>query len=170
MEEGSVFECVVFETIRKRITMIYTEQIFACVEVLCEELFWWRPNESSNSIGNLLLHLSGSLRHYLSRTVGGIRYERDRAAEFRSREHLAKEEVLTVFRETIDQAGQVLDAFDLARLLEPTPEPAYNPTFFHLFYTVSLHMATHAGQIIFITKMLKEGCLDEIYIRSHRQR
>ena len=170
MKEGSVFEPVVFEAIRKRITMIYPEQIFACVQELSEEQIWWRPNESSNSVGNLLLHLSGSLRHYLSRTVGGIDYQRDRDAEFMSRDRLAKEEVLTIFRETIDQAGQVFDTFDLDRLLEPTPEPAYNPTYFHLLYTVSLHMATHAGQIIFITKMLKEGCLDEIYIRSHKQR
>src|SRR5688572_4505766 len=102
MEAGSVFEPIVFETIRQRVTMIYPEQIFACVQELSEEQIWWRPNESSNSIGNLLLHLSGSLRHYLSRTVGGLEYQRDRAAEFMSRDRLEKEEVLTVFRETID--------------------------------------------------------------------
>ena len=168
MNQRSDIEPVLFETIRSRITTIYPEQIYACVEELNEEQLWWRPNESSNSVGNLLLHLSGSLRHYLSRTVGGIEYQRNRATEFTTRDHQSKETVLSIFRETIDQARQVLGTFDLSRMLEPTPEPAYNPTFFHLFYNVSLHLSTHAGQIIFITKMLKEGCLDEIYIRSHK--
>ena len=29
-----------------------------CVESLTDEQVWWRPNDASNSIGNLLLHLN----------------------------------------------------------------------------------------------------------------
>src|SRR6202040_1112598 len=61
-------------TLRGRITRIIPEQIRACIEELSDEQLWWRPNEQTNSVGNLVLHLSGSMRHYLSPGVGGIAY------------------------------------------------------------------------------------------------
>ena len=36
-----------------------------CVESLTDEQIWWRPNEASNSIGNLILHLNGNVRQWL---------------------------------------------------------------------------------------------------------
>ena len=168
MNSAPQFESIVLEAIRQRITKTFPEQITACVQELTDDQLWWRPNESSNSVGNLLLHLSGSLRHFLSKTVGGMAYERDRPAEFRDREHMSKEQVLRIFQETIDQADQIFASFSQSRLLDSTPEPTYNPTIFHLFYNVSLHLATHAGQIIFITKMFKEGAIDELWIRAYK--
>src|SRR5438552_4022352 len=47
---------------------------------LSEEQLWWRPNEESNSVGNLVLHVRGAVLHFLCRGVGGFEYERDRAA------------------------------------------------------------------------------------------
>jgi hypothetical protein len=37
-------------------------RIRGAVEPLTEEDVWWRPNEASNSVGNLLLHLEGNVR------------------------------------------------------------------------------------------------------------
>lgn len=169
MSDETLLATTVLEALRLRITKIFPEQIIACIEELDEAQLWWRANESSNSVANLVLHLSGSLRHFLSHTVGGIAYERDRPAEFREREHRSKAEVLATFRETIDEAETVLQAFATKRFLDATPEPAYNPTFYHLLYTVSLHLATHTGQIVYVTKMLKEGAVEELWIRAHRR-
>lgn len=169
MNQETNVETLVLATLRERITKIFPAQIIACAEELSQEQLWWRPNESSNSVANLLLHLSGSLRHYLSRTVGGIEYERDRPAEFAEREPLPKERVLAIFRETIEQAKEVFDTFDTGRFMDSTPEPGYNQTVFNLLYNVSLHLATHSGQVVYITKMLKEGSVDELWIRAHRQ-
>jgi hypothetical protein len=168
MQTENNFEQVVLQAMQSRITNILPTQILSCVEELSEEQLWWRPNEESNSIGNLMLHLSGSLRHYLSKTIGGIEYERDRPAEFNEREGLPKEQVIAIFKETIAQAKQIFESFDTARFLDSTPEQAYNPTIFSLIYNVSIHIATHTGQIIFVTKMLKDGSLDELWIRAHK--
>ncbi|PYR84121.1 MAG: hypothetical protein DMG18_10565, partial [Acidobacteria bacterium] len=35
----------------------YLPRIVDCLELLSEEEIWWRPNEASNSAGNLVLHL-----------------------------------------------------------------------------------------------------------------
>src|SRR5262245_65261264 len=109
MESESKFDELVLQALRSRITTILPAQITSCLEELSEEQIWWRPNESSNSVGNLVLHLSGSLRHYLSRSIGGIEYERNRPAEFSERRAVPKEELLKIFNETIAQAKQILD-------------------------------------------------------------
>jgi len=168
MEQNTELSKTALEAIRSRITRILPAQIRACVEELSEEQLWWRPNEQANSVGNLVLHVSGSMRHYLSNRVGGIEYERNRPAEFAERGPVSKQQLLATFDETIRQAGQVLDGFDTSRFLDATDEPNYVPTIFDLIFNIAIHLATHTGQIVYVTKMLKEGSLDELWIRAHR--
>ena len=168
MQQKKDINQIALETLTRRITKVFPAHIRPCIEVLSEEQLWWRPNDKTNSVGNLVLHLSGSLRHYLSRGVGGMEYERDRPAEFAERGPLPKEELLATFDETIRQATVTLDGFDTSRFTETTDEPNYNLTVFELILGVATHIATHAGQIVYITKMLKEGSLDEVWIQAHR--
>lgn len=162
-------DSLALDALRTRITRILPEQIRSCIEALDEEQLWWRPNEASNSAGNLVLHLSGSMRHYLSREVGGIDYTRNRSAEFAERGPVAKERLLEIFNQTIGQAEKILDSFDTRRFTEATTETGYNPTVFNLIFNVSIHLATHTGQIVYITKMLKEGAVDELWINTHKK-
>jgi uncharacterized damage-inducible protein DinB len=167
METPRSLNDVTLEALRSRIVRIIPAQIKSCVEELSDEQLWWRPNEQANSIGNLILHLSGSMRHYLSRGVGGIDYTRDRPSEFAERGPIPRTQLLSIFDETIEQADRVLGSFDTSRFLEPTEEQNYVPTIFDLIYNISIHLATHAGQIVYVTKMLKEGSVDELWIRAH---
>src|SRR6185295_8930393 len=168
MEPTNKLSAVALEALRNRITKILPSQIRSCVEELSEEQLWWRPNEQANSVGNLVLHVSGSMRHYLSNRVGGIQYDRDRPAEFAERGPLPKQQVLETFDETIRQAAAILGSFDMSRFLDPTDEPDYLPTVFDLIFNISIHLAVHTGQIIYVTKALKEGALDDLWIRAHR--
>ena len=43
-----------------------------CVESLSDGQIWSRPNEASNSIGNLLLHLNGNLSQLVLVTFNGV--------------------------------------------------------------------------------------------------
>ncbi len=168
MEPTNNLSDVALAALRSRITRILPSQIRACVDELTEEQLWWRPNEQTNSVGNLVLHVSGSMRHYLSRGVGGIEYHRDRPAEFAERGPVPKAELLATFDETITQAATTLDSFDSSRFLEPTDEQNYVPTVFDLIFNIAIHLATHTGQIVYVTKMLKEGSLDELWIQAHK--
>ncbi|MEK6304382.1 MAG: DUF1572 family protein [Acidobacteriota bacterium] len=168
MEPTNTLNAVALEALRNRITRILPSQIRSCVEELSEEQLWWRPNEQANSVGNLVLHVSGSMRHYLSNRIGGIQYERDRPAEFAERGPLPKQQLIETFDETIREAGRVLDSFDTSRFLDATDEPNYVPTVFDLILNISIHLAVHTGQIVYVTKMLKAGSLDELWIRAHR--
>lgn len=170
METPNSLDNVALEALRVRIVRIVPAQIRACVDELSEEQLWWRPNEQANSVGNLVLHLSGSMRHYLSRGVGGIDYNRDRPAEFAERGPLPKTQLQAIFDETINEAAQIFGSFDTSRFLEPTGEQNYVPTVFDLIFNIAIHLATHAGQIVYVTKMLKEGSVDELWIRAHTGR
>jgi uncharacterized damage-inducible protein DinB len=170
METPNSLDNVALEALRVRIVRIVPAQIRACVDELSEEQLWWRPNEQANSVGNLVLHLSGSMRHYLSRGVGGIDYNRDRPAEFAERGPLPKTQLQAIFDETINEAAQIFGSFDTSRFLEPTEEQNYVPTVFDLIFNIAIHLATHAGQIVYVTKMLKEGSVDELWIRAHTGR
>lgn len=170
MEQPTNLGKTALASLHSRITRILPAQVRACVGELTEEQLWWRPNEQTNSVGNLILHLSGSIRHYVCRGVGGIEYNRDRPAEFTERGPISKSQLLATFDQTVSDSEQVLSSFDPLRLLDPTDEPDYVPTVFDLIFNISIHLATHTGQIVYVTKMLKEGSLDELWIQTHKSK
>jgi uncharacterized damage-inducible protein DinB len=160
---------VALEAFRQRIVTNLPGQIRHCVEELSDEQIWWRGNDESNSIGNLVLHVSGSIRHYLCRGIGGFAYDRDRPAEFAERGPMPRQRLLSIFDETIDIARQTLESFDASRLTEASGEPGYQPTLFDQILGVVLHLTIHTGQIVYATKMLKEGSVNELWIKAMKK-
>src|SRR5947209_5691958 len=67
----------------------YWPRLRGCVESLSDEQVWWRPNEASNSIGNLMLHLNGNVRQWLVSSFRRLGDGRDRPAEFMERRLVA---------------------------------------------------------------------------------
>ena len=160
---------IALDALRTRITRVFPAQIRAAVEPLTDEQLWWRPNESSNSIANLLLHLAGSLDHYLNRNVGGIDFTRDRAAEFAARESMTKAELLARFDAMVANAERTFDSLTVERLAEPSPEPAMHRIVVEDLINVAAHLANHTGQIVWIAKMQRDGTLDEVWMRTHKR-
>src|SRR5262245_66461541 len=60
-------------------------RIERCVERLSDQDVWWRANSESNSVGNLLLHLSGNVRQWIVSGVGLAADNRQRQQEFDER-------------------------------------------------------------------------------------
>jgi hypothetical protein len=158
---------VALEALRVRITKVLPAQIRSSVEQLSDEQLWWRPNKESNSVGNLVLHVRGAVMHFLCRGVGGIAYDRDRPAEFAT-ESMPKEELLKLFDEMVDETEQTFAALDATRLAEPSTEPAYYSTVFEDLFGVAIHVAVHTGQIVYVTKMLREGSINDLWATTHR--
>jgi hypothetical protein len=42
-----------------------------CLNAMTDDQIWWRPNEQSNSVGNLVLHLCGNLKQWIVASLGG---------------------------------------------------------------------------------------------------
>src|SRR5689334_8414345 len=73
---------VFLDRARQFLSVEYRTKIRHAVETLPADLLWARPNESSNSVGNLLMHLSGNVRQWIVSGVGGAPDRRQRATEF----------------------------------------------------------------------------------------
>ena len=69
-------------------------RIAHCLNQLTDEQVWWRSRNDMNSIANLVLHLAGNVRQFIVSGVGGAADDRDRPAEFASRDVLPKAELL----------------------------------------------------------------------------
>jgi hypothetical protein len=168
VQKGSDIGDFALEALRVRVTKVLPAQIRSCVEELSEEQLWWRPNEQSNSVGNLVLHVRGAVLHFLCRGVGGLEYERDRAAEFAETGSVTKAQLLAMFDEMVEKTVETFDAIDASRLSEPSTEPAYYSVVFEDLFGIAIHLATHTGQIVYVTKMLKEGSVNDLWAQTHR--
>ncbi len=140
---------------RRRLLKEYFQKIEQCLQELTDEDVWWRAHETNNSIGNLLLHLSGNVRQWIISGIGGAHDVRNRPQEFAERTHLPKEKLLDNLNATLVEADQVLERFDNSKLLEVRHIQKYDVTCLDAISHVVEHFSQHLGQIIYITKLRK---------------
>src|SRR6476620_1982776 len=73
------------DAVARDFTRYYQEaakKILALAAPLSDEQLWARPYPYGNSIGHLLLHLTGNLNFYIGAEIGGTGYVRNRPLEF----------------------------------------------------------------------------------------
>ena len=132
----------------------YLPKIERCIEKLTDEQVWWRPNAESNSIGNLLLHISGNGRQWIVCGLGTETDQRQRQSEFDQREGIPREELLAKLRTTVSEIDRVLAEFEPSRLLDEYQIQGTTSTALAAIFHVTEHFSMHTGQIILLTKML----------------
>ena len=132
----------------------YLPKIERCLERLTYEQVWWRSSSECNSIGNLLLHLSGNARQWIVSGLGGVEDKRERQAEFDERRQIPRAELLKLVRTTLSDVDETLSRFDPSRLLESFAIQGTTTTALAAIFHVTEHFSMHTGQIIMLTKML----------------
>lgn len=157
------------ESLRIRITKVLPAEVRDCLALLDDDQIWWRPNEQSNSVGNIVLHVSGSLNYYLNKNIGNIDYTRDREAEFAERRTIPKAELLSVFDDMVAKAERTFDGLTIERLGDPSPEPKMHKSVMEDILNIAVHLSNHVGQILWITKMLRGDEVKEIWMSAHKQ-
>lgn len=125
------------------------------VEPLTEEQLWWRPNEASNSIGNLLLHLNGNVRQWMVDSFSHREDVRDRPAEFNQKSEGAAADLLAKLGATMDEAAAVLQHLTEEELLAPMEIQGYHVTGLEAVYQVVEHFGLHYGQIVYVAKAMQ---------------
>ena len=139
---------------RRLLVAEYLPKIERCLEKLTAEQVWWRPNPESNSIGNLLLHISGNARQWIVCGLGTATDQRQRQSEFNQREGIPLEELLKRLRTTVSEIDMVLAEFQPSRLLDEFQIQGTTSTALAAIFHVTEHFSMHTGQIILLTKML----------------
>jgi hypothetical protein len=113
---------------RSLITADYLPKIELCLGRLSDADIWWRPNEASNSIGNLVLHLCGNVCMWIIGGVGELPFERDRQREFDERQRIPATELLSRLRGTVQQADEVMSGVTTNDLLSRRKIQGYDVT------------------------------------------
>jgi len=137
----------------------FRPKIEKCLERLNDDQIWWRPNEQSNSIGNLVLHLCGNARQWIVCGVGGAADSRNRDAEFAQREVVPRVELQSLLKKTLDEVDSTLERLDANGLLERHTIQGSDVSALEAILHVVEHFSMHTGQILMLTKMLKNADL-----------
>jgi uncharacterized damage-inducible protein DinB len=135
----------------------YPTKIQHCLDLLPAEALWRRDDASGNSVGNLLLHLSGNVRQWIVSGVGGAPDARRRSAEFDARDGEGAAELMARLRETLHDADEVLASLDARSLGEARRIQGRDVNVLDAVYHVVEHFSTHTGQIILLTKRYAPG-------------
>jgi uncharacterized damage-inducible protein DinB len=140
---------------RHRLSEEYLPRLLRCLDELTDEDIWWRPHPGANSVGNLVLHLSGNVGQWINAGLGEKTDKRDRNAEFSERGPAPRKELVEKITRTVRDADATLGRFDPSRLLEKRKIQVYEVTCLDAVSHVVEHFAQHLGQIIYITKLRK---------------
>jgi len=149
----------VSETVASGLSAYYefvAVELHKWVDSLSNEQFWRKPYPYGNSVGHLVLHLTGNLSYYIGARIAETGYLRDRDREFTEKQPPPKEETLREFDRTIAMVTatirrQQAEDWGKAYAAEREPEAADR---FHIFVRCAGHAYHHVGQIIYLSREL----------------
>jgi uncharacterized damage-inducible protein DinB len=139
----------------------YFEHMAARVERAVQSVpadsLWEKPFPFGNSIGHLVLHLTGNLNHYIGATIAGSGYVREREKEFTNPEHPPVEELLARFHEAVAMVVRTLRSLDDEGFKVPVEHNVPIKSRLGLFLVCAAHMNNHIGQMSYLAAALKPG-------------
>ncbi|NJN78946.1 MAG: DUF1572 family protein [Saprospiraceae bacterium] len=132
-----------------------TRMVKKAFEELSEEDIWRKPNNSLNSIGNLILHLCGNIQQYAVASLGEKPDTRKRDAEFEAEGGFSKIELLNLLTERVEVAKKTISNATVEQLITKRIVQGFNFSGIGIIIHVVEHYSYHTGQIAFWTKLLK---------------
>jgi uncharacterized damage-inducible protein DinB len=126
------------------------------VDPLSNEQFWRKPYPYGNSVGHLVLHLTGNLSYYIGARIADTGYVRDRDREFAEKQPPHKNEALRVFDRTIAMVVATIrkqkpDDWGMPYTGEREPEATDR---FQIFLRCAGHAYHHVGQMVYLSREL----------------
>jgi len=123
---------------------------------LSDEQFWTKPFSYGNSVGHLVLHLTGNLNYYIGAQIAETGYERNRPLEFAESSRPSKDEVLEKFDEAAALVIQTIrrqSAEDWSKPYTATGSDARDR--FEMVLQCATHLHHHIGQMMYLGFELK---------------
>jgi hypothetical protein len=125
------------------------------VASLTEEQFWRNPFPYGNSVGHLVLHLTGNLNYYIGAQIAETGYVRDRPREFAETKLPSKLEALAEFDNAIEMVKATVrkqSAEDWSAPYSGTGVTCENR--FAIVLDCAAHADHHIGQILNLAREL----------------
>ena len=122
---------------------------------ISEDEVWQKPNESLNSIGNLVLHLCGNISQYVISSLGETEDKRHRDVEFSATGGFTKDELLKKLEDVVDTAKRIIFDSTPNQLLKIKSVQGFSFSGVGIILHAVEHYSYHTGQIAFWVKQLK---------------
>lgn len=147
------------ETVANGLVAYYeyvAQHLHKWVDPLTNEQFWQKPYPYGNSVGHLVLHLTGNLSYYIGTRIAETGYVRDRDREFTDTRPPHKDEALRAFDGTVAMVTGTIrkqKAGDWRKEYSAEREPEAKDRF-HIYVRCAGHAYHHVGQIIYLSREL----------------
>jgi uncharacterized damage-inducible protein DinB len=125
------------------------------------ESLWRKPFSFGNSVGHLVLHLTGNLNHYIGATIAGSGYVREREKEFTDAAHPPVGELLSEFHEAVAMVVRTLHSLDDDGFAVAVEHNLPIHSRLGLFLVCAAHMNNHIGQMSYLVQALAPGTEDK---------
>src|SRR5579864_2781740 len=122
---------------------------------LSQEQFWNKPFSFGNSVGHLVLHLTGNLNYYVGAQIAETGYVRDRPREFTETKLPSKLEALAEFDKAVEMVKDTVrkqSAEDWSSPYFGTGVTCENR--FAIVLNCAAHADHHIGQILNLAREL----------------
>jgi uncharacterized damage-inducible protein DinB len=113
-----------------------------------------KPFEYGNSIGHLVLHLTGNLNHYVGAMIARTGYVRDRPREFTEAAPPSGKELLAAFHAAAAMVIQTVRSLDDVGWQTPVANQPPIQTRFGLVLVCAAHLNNHIGQMSYLVRAL----------------
>jgi len=154
--QATDFTTPFLEEINRRLFKECWPRLEKCLVQLTEAEIWQRPNENSNSMGNITLHLCGNMRQWVVAGLGKVEDTRQRQQEFEERGPLPTELLRSKMEETMEEVKTVLEKVKIEDLLATHNVQGFQETGIAILVHVVEHYSYHVGQMTYFVKAVKD--------------
>ena len=121
-----------------------------------EEDLWKTLGSVKNSSGNLVLHITGGLNHYIGATLARTGYVRDRDREFAEKE-VERKELVARLEKLIPMVAETLTALTPQQLDADFPVmfDGKNNSSSYVLVQLLAHLDYHLGQVNYLRRSLE---------------
>ena len=124
---------------------------------LAPDQLWHRPHPAMNAVGNLLLHVAGNLRQWI--TVGcdphqSLPDDRDRPAEFAATAGPDFDQLSEKLRAAVDDAKATIASLNKDHLLETRTIQGFPVTGMGAIWHSVSHLEGHAQEAIYAARLI----------------
>jgi uncharacterized damage-inducible protein DinB len=123
-------------------------------EGLSDKQLWAKPAEPGNSVGHLILHLTGNLNFMVGAHLGKTGYVRDREREFTESQPPDRATLLANLDAAVATFRRVVEGLSVEELAAPHPEARLGTVMQGLVFLVA-HFALHRGQMSYIARLAR---------------
>lgn len=127
--------------------------LWRCLDDYDEKSIWEKPNNHTNSVANLLLHLDGNMSQYIISSLAGNPDKRQREKEFSRKRGYKKGDLITKFKKTLDEVEDIIEKIDDSELMRERIVQGFRLSGIGIIIHVVEHYSYHVGQIALLTKI-----------------